>query len=91
MTFPIAVPFLFALWWLRLDQPRAGSGASNRRRAAWNRVSLLLTNAAGAGVARSTAARRATMMGTVFLSLFLDRVIVGWLGGVFKRVTPSQF
>ena len=34
---------------------------------------------------------RATMMGTVFLSLFVANITVGWLGGFFERVTPLEF
>jgi POT family proton-dependent oligopeptide transporter len=34
---------------------------------------------------------RATMMGTVFLSLFLSNVTIGWLGGFFERMTALQF
>jgi POT family proton-dependent oligopeptide transporter len=34
---------------------------------------------------------RATMMGTVFLSLFLGNITIGWLGGLFERMTAPQF
>ena len=34
---------------------------------------------------------RATLMGTVFLTLFLSNVTVGWIGGFFERMTPAQF
>jgi proton-dependent oligopeptide transporter, POT family len=34
---------------------------------------------------------RATMMGTVFLSLFLGNITLGWLGGFFERMTALQF
>jgi POT family proton-dependent oligopeptide transporter len=31
------------------------------------------------------------MMGTVFLSLFLSNITIGWLGGFLERMTPAQF
>jgi POT family proton-dependent oligopeptide transporter len=34
---------------------------------------------------------RATMMGTVFLSMFLANITIGMLGGIFERMTPLQF
>lgn len=34
---------------------------------------------------------RATLMGAVFLSLFLANITLGWLGGLFERMTPAQF
>lgn len=34
---------------------------------------------------------RATLMGTVFLSLFIADFIVGWLGGFYERMTPTEF
>ena len=34
---------------------------------------------------------RATMMGTVFLSLFSGNITIGWLGGLFDRMTALQF
>ena len=34
---------------------------------------------------------RATMMGTVFLSLFVANITIGWLGGFFERMTALQF
>ena len=34
---------------------------------------------------------RATLMGTVFLSLFIANFIVGWLGGFYERLSPLQF
>jgi proton-dependent oligopeptide transporter, POT family len=34
---------------------------------------------------------RATMMGTVFLSLFLSNITIGWLGGLVERMTPVEF
>lgn len=34
---------------------------------------------------------RATLMGTVFLTLFIANFIVGWLGGFYERITPLQF
>ncbi len=34
---------------------------------------------------------RATLMGTVFLSLFVANFIVGWLGGLYERMSPLEF
>lgn len=34
---------------------------------------------------------RATMMGTVFLSLFLGNITLGWLGAYFEQMTAVQF
>jgi POT family proton-dependent oligopeptide transporter len=34
---------------------------------------------------------RATLMGAVFLSLFLANITLGWLGGFYERMTPAQF
>ena len=34
---------------------------------------------------------RATLMGTVFLTLFLSNITVGWIGGFFERMTPAEF
>lgn len=34
---------------------------------------------------------KATMMGAVFLSLFIANSIIGWLGGFFEHMTPAGF
>jgi proton-dependent oligopeptide transporter, POT family len=34
---------------------------------------------------------KATMMGVVFLSLFVSNIIVGWIGGFYERMTPAGF
>ncbi|HEX7641875.1 MAG TPA: peptide MFS transporter [Burkholderiaceae bacterium] len=34
---------------------------------------------------------RATLMGTVFLTLFIANFIVGWLGGLYERMSPLEF
>jgi POT family proton-dependent oligopeptide transporter len=34
---------------------------------------------------------RATLMGSVFLSLFLANVSLGWIGGFYEHMTPAQF
>jgi len=34
---------------------------------------------------------RATLMGSVFLSLFFGNLAIGWLGALYERVTPAQF
>jgi len=34
---------------------------------------------------------RATLMGSVFLSLFVGNLIVGWVGGLYEHMTPAAF
>ncbi len=34
---------------------------------------------------------RATLMGTVFLTLFLSNLTMGWIGGFYERMTPLEF
>jgi POT family proton-dependent oligopeptide transporter len=34
---------------------------------------------------------RATLMGAVFLSLFLSNIVIGWLGGFYEKMTALQF
>ena len=34
---------------------------------------------------------RATMMGSVFLSMFLANITIGMLGGIYERMTPPKF
>jgi POT family proton-dependent oligopeptide transporter len=34
---------------------------------------------------------KATLMGAVFLSLFVSNFVIGWLGSLFERMTPLQF
>ncbi|HEX4596149.1 MAG TPA: peptide MFS transporter [Burkholderiaceae bacterium] len=34
---------------------------------------------------------RATLMGAVFLTLFVSNVLIGWLGGFYERMAPLQF
>jgi POT family proton-dependent oligopeptide transporter len=33
----------------------------------------------------------ATMMGVAFLSLFVANNLVGWVGGLYEKMTPMQF
>ena len=43
-------------------------------------------------VSRAAPARaKSTMMGVVFLSLFISNNLVGWLGGFYERMTPAGF
>jgi len=43
-------------------------------------------------VSRAAPARiKATLMGAVFLSLFIGYFIIGWLGGFYERMTPAAF
>jgi POT family proton-dependent oligopeptide transporter len=34
---------------------------------------------------------KATLMGAVFLSLFVGNTLVGWLGGFYEKMTPTSF
>jgi POT family proton-dependent oligopeptide transporter len=34
---------------------------------------------------------KATLMGAVFLSLFVGNFLIGWIGGLYERMTPSEF
>lgn len=34
---------------------------------------------------------KATLMGAVFLSLFLGNLIIGWIGGFYEHMTPTAF
>lgn len=34
---------------------------------------------------------RATLMGAVFLSLFVGNFIIGWIGGLYEHMTPTAF
>jgi len=43
-------------------------------------------------VSRTAPARiKATLMGAVFLSLFIGNTIIGWLGGLYEHLTPASF
>lgn len=34
---------------------------------------------------------KATLMGAVFLSLFIGNFIIGWIGGLYEHMTPTNF
>ncbi len=43
-------------------------------------------------VSRAAPARiNATMMGIVFISLFVSNNLIGWIGGFYERMSPAQF
>ena len=43
-------------------------------------------------VSRATPHRlKATMMGAVFLSLFVSNNIIGWIGGFYEHMSPADF
>jgi POT family proton-dependent oligopeptide transporter len=43
-------------------------------------------------VSRAAPARvKATLMGAVFLSLFVSNFLTGWIGGFYERMTPAAF
>ena len=54
-------------------------------------VSILLADAARAGVARRATAGPRHFDGHRFPFLFLSNVTIGWIGAVFERITPLQF
>lgn len=50
----------------------------------WPTLLALVSRAAPASV-------KATMMGAVFLTLFVGNTIIGWLGGFYEHMTPAAF
>ena len=43
-------------------------------------------------VSRAAPAKmNATLMGLVFMSLFIANTLVGWIGGFYEKMTPAQF
>jgi POT family proton-dependent oligopeptide transporter len=50
----------------------------------WPTLLALVSRAAPAGL-------KATLMGVVFLSLFVSNILVGWIGGFYERMTPAMF
>jgi len=50
----------------------------------WPTLLALVSRAAPTGV-------KATMMGAVFLTLFISNTIIGWLGGFYEHMTPANF
>ncbi|MGH8123913.1 MAG: peptide MFS transporter [Rudaea sp.] len=50
----------------------------------WPTLLALVSRAAPASV-------KATMMGAVFLSLFVANTLIGWLGGFYEHMTPAGF
>ena len=50
----------------------------------WPTMLALVSRAAPAKV-------NATMMGVVYMSLFVSNNIIGWIGGFYERMSPSAF
>jgi proton-dependent oligopeptide transporter, POT family len=50
----------------------------------WPTLLALVSRAAPAGL-------KATLMGVVFLSLFVSNILVGWIGGFYEHMTPAMF
>lgn len=50
----------------------------------WPTLLALVSRAAPSSV-------KATMMGAVFLSLFIGNTLIGWLGGFYEHMTPAGF
>jgi POT family proton-dependent oligopeptide transporter len=50
----------------------------------WPTTLALVSRAAPAPV-------NATLMGLVFMSLFLSNTLIGWIGGFYEKMTPAQF
>ena len=50
----------------------------------WPTLLALVSRAAPAGL-------KATLMGVVFLTLFISNILIGWIGGLYEHMTPAQF
>ena len=50
----------------------------------WPTLLALVSRAAPAGL-------KATLMGCVFLSLFISNILIGWIGGYYEHMTPAMF
>ena len=50
----------------------------------WPTVLALVSQAAPAKV-------NATLMGLVFMSLFVSNTLIGWIGGFYEKMTPAEF
>jgi proton-dependent oligopeptide transporter, POT family len=50
----------------------------------WPTLLALVSRAAPPGL-------KATLMGVVFLSLFIANILVGWVGGMYEHVGPATF
>jgi POT family proton-dependent oligopeptide transporter len=50
----------------------------------WPTLLALVSRAAPAKV-------NATLMGLVFMSLFLSNTLIGWIGGFYEKMSPAQF
>ncbi len=50
----------------------------------WPTLLALVSQAAPAKV-------NATLMGLVFMSLFISNNLVGWIGGFYEKMTPAEF
>ncbi len=50
----------------------------------WPTVLALVSRAAPAKV-------NATLMGLVFMSLFVSNTLIGWIGGLYEKMTPAEF
>ena len=54
-------------------------------------VHLLLADAAGARVPRRAARLKSTLMGAVFLTLFVSNITIGRFGGFYEKLGPTSF
>ncbi|MEO7052667.1 MAG: hypothetical protein ABI128_13485, partial [Rhodanobacter sp.] len=50
----------------------------------WPTLLALVSRAAPASI-------KATMMGAVFLTLFIGNSVIGWLGGFYEQMSPAAF
>jgi Dipeptide/tripeptide permease len=50
----------------------------------WPTLLALVSRAAPPGL-------KATLMGVVFLTLFVSNILLGWLGGMYEHLGPSTF
>ena len=50
----------------------------------WPTLLALVSRAAPTGL-------KATLMGCVFLTLFISNILIGWIGGFYEHMTPAMF
>ena len=50
----------------------------------WPTLLALVSRAAPPGL-------KATLMGVVFLTLFISNILIGWIGGFYEHVGPARF
>jgi hypothetical protein len=46
---------------------------------------------ARAGLARCSTSVNATLMGIAYMSLFVSKIVIGWIGGFYERMSAAAF